>query len=94
MKRRGSALAYVIIVVFSITSVIIVSARLASATDQAYSNQYARARFDSMADGVVAQAISDCYRGTIATGNRTTNYDGAPSLLQRPPAPNTAEATT
>jgi hypothetical protein len=74
MKQRGSALVYVIIVVFAITSIVIMSARMSSASESEFQNNYLKAKFDTMASGVVAQASSDCYKGTMTLASRTTNY--------------------
>lgn len=74
MHRRASALVYVIIVVFSITSVVIVTAKLASSSDSTYSQSYADAQFKAMVDGAVAEAKADAYKGTLATGSRTSTF--------------------
>lgn len=74
MKRRGSALVYVIIVVFSITSVVIVGAKMSSASENEFQSAVKEAQFKSMADGAVAEVIADSYRRTMATGSKTTNF--------------------
>lgn len=74
-RRRGSALVFVVIVVFSITSVVLVTAKLSSASATEYTNRLQEAQFKSMSDGVVAQVKSDSYLNTITTGTRNTAYD-------------------
>lgn len=74
MKRRGSALVYVIIVVFSITSVVVVSAKLSSASENEFQTAYREAQFKTMSDGVVAETVSDSYRQVASIGNKNTTF--------------------
>lgn len=74
MKRQGSALIYVIVVIFSITSVVLMSARIASSTEQGFNNHLEAAQFKTQSDGAIAEAIADAHKGTLAVGNRTTAY--------------------
>jgi hypothetical protein len=77
MKRRGSALVYVIIMVFAITSVVLVSAKMSSASEREFRNTLEDAQFKSMADGAVAETIAECYKETMSTGNRVTTFTTA-----------------
>lgn len=76
MGRRGSALSYVIVMVFAITSVVIASTRVSSQTESEFNGRYNEARFKSLADGAVAEAIADAHKGTLATGSRSTTISG------------------
>jgi len=74
MKRRGSALVYVIIVVFSITSVVLVSAKLSSASENEFQSAYRDAQFKTLSDGVIAETVADSYKQTVSVGSKSTNF--------------------
>lgn len=77
MKRRGSALVYVIIVVFSITSVVLIGAKMSSASERSFQNAYREAQFKTMADGAVSETISMAYKETMTTGPRSSSFTTA-----------------
>lgn len=81
MHRRGSALVYTIIVVFSVTAIVIAQARVATASNVHFSSKYASAKFASMADGLVDQAKADCYKsnGVLPSTLGATYTDGSVS---------------
>lgn len=75
MKRRGSAMVFVIIVVFSITSVVLVAAKLSSASETEYVNNLQDAQFDAMADGSLSQLKADAYKNAVSVGTRSNTFD-------------------